>query len=45
MEISGPGIKFELLLRPVPQLWQCQILNPLHWARDEAGDATDKPDY
>ena len=34
VEVPGPGIKFKLQLWPVPQLWQCWILNLLHWARD-----------
>lgn len=29
-EIPGPGIESELQLRPMPQMGQCQILNPLH---------------
>ena len=34
--IEGPesGIRSEQQLRPMPQLWQCQILNPLCWAGD-----------
>ena len=27
MEVPGPGIESELQLQPIPQLWQCQILN------------------
>ena len=34
MDVPGPGIESEAQLRPVPQLRQCWILNPLHWARD-----------
>ena len=30
MEILGSGIESEPQLQPKPQLWQCQILNPLH---------------
>ena len=32
--IPRPGIRSELQLQPVPQLWQCQILNPLCWTGD-----------
>ena len=28
-------IRSELQLQPKPQLWQCQILNPLCWARNQ----------
>ena len=28
-EIPGPRIQPKLQLRPMPQQWQCQILNPL----------------
>ena len=31
----GPGIRSEPQLLPMPQLWQCQIPNPLCWARDQ----------
>ena len=34
MEVPGPGIKSEPQLQPVPQLWQCWILNPLSRAED-----------
>ena len=34
MEVPRPGIKSEPQLQPMPQLWQRQILYPLHWARD-----------
>ena len=30
MEVPRPGIKSKPQLQPVPQLWQCQILNLLH---------------
>ena len=30
MAVLGPGIESEPQLWPMPQLWQCQILNPLH---------------
>ena len=30
MEVPGPGIKSELQLWPMPQLWRHGILNPLH---------------
>ena len=29
LEVPGSGIKSKLQLQPMPQLWQCQILNPL----------------
>ena len=35
LEFPGPGIESELELRPAPQLQQCRILNPLHWAGDQ----------
>ena len=28
MDVSGPGIKSELQLWPMPQLWQCWVLKP-----------------
>ena len=34
MEVPGPGMESEPQLWPTPHLWQCQILNPLHQARD-----------
>ena len=34
MEIPQPGIESEMQLQPLPQLWQCWILNPLCWAGD-----------
>ena len=36
MEVPGPRTESE------PQLQQCWILNPLHWARDQSGNATEK---
>ena len=30
----GPGISYEPQSKPKPQLWQCQILNPMCWAGD-----------
>ena len=33
MEVPGPGIKSELQLQPILQLWQSQILNLLHQAK------------
>lgn len=39
-EVSRPGIEFELQLQRMPQVWQCQILNPLHQARDQTGNTT-----
>ena len=33
MEVPRPGIESELQLKPMPQLQQHQILNPLHWTR------------
>ena len=41
MKVSGPGIKSELLLQPTPLLKPCWILNPLHWAGDQRGNATE----
>ena len=35
MEISWPGIKSEPQLQPMPQPWQCWIINLLFWARDQ----------
>ena len=35
MEVPRPGVALELQLRPVPQLRQYQILNPLSKARDQ----------
>ena len=35
MDVPGPGIESELELRPMPQLQQCWILNPLCQARDQ----------
>ena len=32
--VPGPGIRSEPQLWPKPQVWQCQILNPLCRARD-----------
>ena len=32
MEVPRPGIKSKLQLQPAPQLWQCQILNLLHYS-------------
>ena len=29
MDVPGPGIESKSQLRPMPQLWQCWILNPL----------------
>ena len=34
LEFPGPGIESEPQLQAMPQLWQCQILNPLCWAGD-----------
>ena len=34
MEVPGPETEPEPQLQPTPLLQQCQILNPLHWARD-----------
>ena len=34
-------IKSKLDLQPMPQLQQCQILNPLHWAGDQTGTSTE----
>ena len=31
MKVPGPGIKSELRLKPMPQLWQYRILNSLYW--------------
>ena len=45
MEVSRPGIKSKLELRPMPQLLQHRILNPLHWARDQTRATTEKPDH
>ena len=33
--VPGPGIRSKLQLQAMPQLWQCQILNPLCWAGDQ----------
>ena len=33
MEDPGPGIESQPQLKPMPQLWQCQIFNPLCRAR------------
>ena len=33
--VSRPGISFELQFWPMPQLWQCWILNPLCWVRNQ----------
>ena len=41
MEVPGPGIESEPQLRCTPQLQQCQILNPLHQARDQTHAATE----
>ena len=35
VEVPEPGIKSELQLQPTPQLQKCQILNPLHQAKDQ----------
>lgn len=35
MEVPGPGIKSKPQLQFMLLLWQCQILNPLHQARDQ----------
>lgn len=32
-QFLGPGIESELQVQPVPQPWQCRILNPLYQAR------------
>ena len=32
IEVFGPGIQSKPQLQPLPQLWQCQILNPLNQA-------------
>ena len=42
MEVPGPGIKSKLQLRPTPQWWKCQILNPLPQTRGQACVAIDK---
>ena len=34
MEVPRPGTESELQLQPMPQLQQCQILNPLHLSRN-----------
>ena len=34
-EIPGPGIESKPQLQPTPQLQQHQILNALHWAKDQ----------
>ena len=34
-EVPRPGAESKLQLEPVPQLWQCRILNLLHQARDQ----------
>ena len=31
MKVPGPGIKSELRLKHMPQLWQYRILNSLYW--------------
>ena len=31
MEVPGPGTESEPQMESIPQLQQCQILNPLHW--------------
>ena len=41
MEVPGPGTESEPHLPPIPQLWQCQILNPLFWAGDWTGNSTE----
>ena len=41
MDVPGPGIESELELRPMPQLQQCWILNPLCQARDRTGASTE----
>ena len=41
MEVPGPGIESEPYLWPISQLQQCQILKPLHQARDWTGNATE----
>ena len=33
--VPGPGIRSKLPLQPTQQFRQCQILNPLCWARDQ----------
>ena len=38
---SPSGIKSKLQLQPMPLLQQCQILNPLHQARDLTGASTE----
>ena len=35
MDVPGPRIKFKPRLQPTAQLWQCQILKPLHQAREQ----------
>ena len=40
MEVPRPGMKSELHLRPMPQLQQCQFLNPLCQAKDQTQAAT-----
>ena len=34
-EVPGPGIQSKLQESSMWQLWQCWILNPLHWAKDQ----------
>ena len=34
MEVLRPGIKSKPQLQPMPQLWQHQILNPLHHSKN-----------
>ena len=35
MEVPQPGIESKLHLQPMSHMQQCQILNPLCWARDQ----------
>ena len=35
MEVPEPGTESEMQLQPTPQLWQCQILNPLYRTGDQ----------
>ena len=41
MEVPWSGIESTPQLRPTPQLWKCQILNPLRQARDQTHTATE----
>ena len=45
MEVPRPEIKSKPQLGPTPQLWQCQILNPLCQAEDQTHASSEtKPD-